>query len=553
MLRNLLPLLILLPLSAACAAPAPAPAPAPASPGAPAKPKVERLVMAVEPPKTENNELRMLNSDNWQLDPAFEYLIGLDPQTGKLAPGLATEWSLDLDAMTYRFKVRPGVKFHKDFGEVTAKDLVASFKELIKEDSLQGSSPFFRQTVKQFEAVNEMEVTYKLTTPTGEFLPSMSQERAGAEIMSAAHLAKNGPATMDSGPIAGTAPYQFAGRSQGAYVRFERAPYQHWRTTPDFSQLEFRFLKEPSTRMAALLTGEAQMAALPSDLQAQATTRPDFTAIGARTPVTRVRVQFDGVYYKDLKELDKGGYVHPNSPLMDVRVRRALSKAINRDEMNKAFFGGKGKPIYNYSFNPNWPGWNADWERRFAAEYGYDLAAAQALLAEAGFGPNNPLKTTMLSMVVQGLAAGPDVAEAIAGYWSKAGIRVDLVTMETASFSPLQRDMKLDNHALIHATSANIWTGTSTHSSGIKATRSGGVGIPAGDRAVTLATSTLDEKKQDEAFRAAGNAWFDGHVDAPLFYLPPEITVNKTIVADYIFPGNVTGNWSHVETIKAAK
>ena len=116
-----------------------------------------------------------------------------------------------------------------------------------------------------------------------------------------------------------------------------------------------------------------------------------------------------------------------------------------------------------------------------------------------------------------------------------------------------QRDVKLDNHALIHATSANIWTGTSTHSSGIKATRSGGVGIPAGDKAVMVATSTLDEKKQDTAFREAGNAWYDGHVDAPLFYLPPEITVNRTIVADYVFPGSVTGNWSHVETIKAAK
>ena len=71
-----------------------------------------------------------------------------------------------------------------------------------------------------------------------------------------------------------------------------------------------------------------------------------------------------------------------------------------------------------------------------------------------------------------------------------------------------------------------------------------------------IATVVMDRppvNAQDTAFREAGNAWYDGHVDAPLFYLPPEITVNRTIVADYTFPGSVTGNWSHVETIKAAR
>ena len=106
-----------------------------------------------------------------------------------------------------------------------------------------------------------------------------------------------------------------------------------------------------------------------------------YKTVTGKVPGFRVFAQFVCCQYKDPKTFD-GGYMDPPGALADPQVRKALSKAVNRDELNKAFFAGHGKPIYNYSFNPSWPGWNPDWEKRFQAEYGYDPQAAQALLAD---------------------------------------------------------------------------------------------------------------------------------------------------------------------------
>ena len=53
--------------------------------------------------------------------------------------------------------------------------------------------------------------------------------------------------------------------------------------------------------------------------------------------------------------------------------------------------------------------------------------------------------------------------------------------------------------------------------------------------------------------RQAGNFWYDGHVEVPLFWLAPEVVVNSTIVGGYDFPGNISGGWTHLENLKAAR
>ncbi len=540
-------------LTAACSTPQAA-APAAGSSTETTAPKVNRVVLAVEPPATESNEPRHHSgTTSWQLDPTFEYLVGLDGQTGKYIPQLATEWSAASDGRSIQFKLRPGVQFHKGYGEVTAEDVKAEWSELVRPDSLAGASSFFKQWVTDIESADGgRTAVFRLKGPTAEFIPSVTQERAGMQVISSAYLKKNGPPTMQGEPYPGTAPFQFKERVQGSFIRFERVPYKHWRATPDFPEVELRFTKEASTRLAGLLAGEVQLADLPQDLQAEAQRRGTYKVIEARAPVARLFVKFFGAYYKDIKDLGKG-YVYPDSPMMDTRVRKALGKAVNRDELNKAFFGGRAKTMYLNNFNPNWPGWNPDWEKRSQAEYGYDVATAKQLLADAGYGPGKPLATTMLVLQVAGLSSGGDIAEAIAAYWRNAGVSVEITPMDTNTSGALTRALKLNNHASITATSANIWTGTSTYASGTKESRSGGIGIIDADNALAEAQGTLDEKKQDEYLRKAGNAWYDGHVDVPLVWLPAGVVANTSVIADYAFPGNVTGLWSHLENIRAAK
>src|SRR5207253_683256 len=142
--------------------------------------------------------------------------------------------------------------FHKGYGQFTAKDVVFSWQDLTKPDSLQVEAPYWKRVVKEIQTVNDYEVVYHLD-PDANFIHGISEAEGGMEIRSKAHYDAKGAPTMQTEPMAGTGPYQFKERSQGEFVRFERVPYDHWRVKPDFPEFEFRWIKEPSTRLAALL------------------------------------------------------------------------------------------------------------------------------------------------------------------------------------------------------------------------------------------------------------------------------------------------------------
>ena len=113
---------------------------------------------------------------------------------------------------------------------------------------------------------------------------------------------------------------------------------------------------------------------------------------------------------------------------MDLRVRKALNKAIDRDALNKAFFGGKGELIYGFNHvSSAFPGFNPAWKERFPSEYGYDVNVAKQLLADAGHGPSNPLKTSLWINPPSSVASAQDMLEAISGFWRAAGVDVESV------------------------------------------------------------------------------------------------------------------------------
>ncbi|HEX3246126.1 MAG TPA: hypothetical protein VHX16_12035, partial [Chloroflexota bacterium] len=66
-------------------------------------------------------------------------------------------------------------------------------------------------------------------------------------------------------------------------------------------------------------------------------------------------------------------------------------------------------------------------------------------------------------------------------------------------------------------------------------------------------TSTLDEQKQDELWRRVGERLFTQYLGINLFWLPAEAVANASIVGDWLYPGAITGTWTHVHNIKAAQ
>lgn len=519
-------------------------------PGSPApaseEPKVRRLVMSVAAPGTESNSPR-LNSvtDMWQIRPMYEHLIGIDPQSGGFVPQLATEWSVEPDGKSFRFKLRRGVQFHGGWGEFTAKDVVHSWQDTIKEDAPGAQNVLLRTIVDQIEVVNEYEVVFHLHRPDVDFESVVSEIRSGLMIMSRDHFDAAGDPTLFAPPIAGTGPYQFKERAQGSFIRFERVPFPHWRGTPDFPEFEFRYQNEASSRLASLLTGEAQITNLPPDLLPQAESQ-GFKIIPGRVQSVRTFISIQCCFV----ETQTGAYpAHPNSPLLDVKVRRALNKAVNRAELNRAFFAGKGEIMYLNHFHPTREGWDPSWVARFEDEYGYEPAKARALLAEVG---QPGLRTSMIIRPLPNFSGAEDVSEAIAGYWRAIGVDVQLLQIDGAEIVAAQRTLKYDNHFLIVGTSAPQTNGFGVYNTSVFGNYLGfqHPDLQAGIKRVQV---ELDAAKRGDLWRQLGNRAYELHPDIPLFWLPAEAVVNPQVVADYVWPGSLTGTWTHPQNIKAAR
>ena len=303
------------PQGATGATSAPAAAPAPAVPQAPAAvvpvaTKVQKVVMGIQTSGREGNKINDSGGapDNWQIRPMLEFLIAVDPKTGKLVPQLATEWALE-EGPSYRFKLREGVQFQQGWGEFTAKDIVFSWKEQTREDATGGDE--LRRTVADIQIVNDHEILIQLNGPDSTFLNLVSELSIDLAVQSKAHFDAGGnPKSLSDPPVAGTGPYQFKKRVQGSSIVYERVPYQHWRVTPDFQEFEFRFQSEASTRLASLLVGETQLTMLQTD-QTQQAMNSDMKLVQGNVPALRVFQSFLCCFQT---QDTASGWRYPDSP-----------------------------------------------------------------------------------------------------------------------------------------------------------------------------------------------------------------------------------------------
>ena len=526
---------------------APTLAPAAATPTeTPKTPKVARLVFGLDLTTETNSPGRASAtfSNTIPLRVMYEYLIGVNDKTGQYEPGLATDWTIGADGTSITFNLRSGVPFHGGYGTFSAADVLWTMEDMTAEDSIHPQKAIFDEVIGSVDILSDTQIRFNMNRPSPEAIDTFSAlSSGGMEIQSKAHFDVNGtvPTIVDD-PIAGTGPYHFKERTQSSFIRFERTPYDHWRIRPDFAEFEWRIIPENSTRLAALLTEEIHIADLPTDLRLDASAF-GMVVVTGQVPTRRMFFSFECCYI----DAETGQYVHPESPLLDVRVRKALNKAINRDELNEALFNGDGQTLILNHIKPTMPTWNDDWDRRYPEEYGFDPAAARALLAEAGYTSSNPLKTSVF--VFSRFPGAEDVIEASAGYWMDIGVDVNLLTIEIAQYNEKRRAFEWDNHINILASSSNPLLGIRVYNS-IAQPRIG-FEDAALDVIFPEIRRTIDKSRQNELFRQWGDRAYELHPNIPLLFIPTEMAVNPDIVAGWSFPGNIGGSWTHIENIKA--
>ena len=520
-------------------------APSGAMPGPAA---VKRLVMAMTAPTEETNAgNRMGGTAAWQLGPMYEWTASVDPETGAYTPMLAEGWTISEKAIKFRF--REGVQFHSGWGDLTAHDFAQSIADALHEDNTNAQ---YKANVAGVEVLNDREAQVNLKRINVTLFRNISQFVGGFEVMSVKNFQEAGEYPgLDDQPIAGTGPYQFVERAEGSYVRFKRVPYEHWRVTPEFEELELRFIGEESTRLAALLTGEIHISPLATDLHETAFSK-GMSSVKGTIPAKRVLFGFLCCFLQD-RTMPELGYVYPDAPMADIRMRRALSKAIDRDVINQALFNGGADNMVVQGYNPRSDGWNPEWPAQYEEHFAYDPDGAMALLADAGYGPNNPYEMGMILLSsYRGLPEGQDVVLAVVDMLQDVGIKVNIESMDSSTQGSRARNLEFDNHLNLRSTSSDLFTNAFIYGSQWSRTPSNFV-TPRLNELHLAARATMNQSEHTKIFREVGDLFVSLNQSIPLLWVPTVVLYNPDVVSEWQFPGSMIALYSHFDGVRAAQ
>lgn len=321
-------------------------------------------------------------------------------------PLLATEWNVSEDGLTYTFKLRQGVKWH-DGEAFDAEDVLFSLRTSQKLHPRNRST--FAQ-ITEFLAPDPHTVVLKLAHPTQFLLRALS---AGETPIVPSHLYKDGddPLTHpnNTAPI-GTGPYVFKEWVRGSHIIFDRNP-DYWDPAfPQIDRLVIRTITDAAARTIAFETGDVDL--------------------GNRTPVP----------YRDLEALEKlphiriepRGYTYspPNIVIVEANlrdgdlaklpVRQAIAHLIDREALAKIVFYNRALP----SASPVVP-YHKDFHLAEPSPYAFDVAAAEALLEQAGYprGANGVRLNLTLDFTSDGQRI---VGEFLRAALARAGIAIEL-------------------------------------------------------------------------------------------------------------------------------
>ncbi|WP_417810931.1 ABC transporter substrate-binding protein [Thalassospira alkalitolerans] len=284
----------------------------------------------------------------------FEGLVAVD-RDGNIAPQLASAWTLSDDGLTYTFTLRPDVTFHNGvaFDSTTAK---FTLDRILSKDSTNGQKALY-SVIDSVDAPDAATLVLHLSKPSSNLIYWLGFPSA---VMVE-------PSTADSNKTAptGTGPFKFDEWRKGDRVLMS-AYDGYWGDKPSLDAITARFISDPQAQAAAILShdvdvfGKFEAPELFNQFQ-------DDDSLSTHVGVGEMEIV--------------AGMNNTRPPFDDIRVRQALMMAVDRNILIQGVESGFGTPIGSH-FSPASP-YYVD----LTGEYGFDIDAAKALLAEAGY-PN---------------------------------------------------------------------------------------------------------------------------------------------------------------------
>ncbi len=341
----------------------------------------------------------------------FDALVRQDASL-RPQPALALSWKPTGDT-TWEIKLRPGVKFH-DGSDFTAEDVVFTYERIPKVPNSPGPYTIYTRSMKSFEIVDPLTLRIHTNGPA----PLLPLDLAALPILSKKAMA--GPAAegktsaeLNAGNgLVGTGPFKFVEWQRGSRIVGERND-AYWGPKPAWKTIILRPLSNNTARVAALLSGDVDL------IEDPPTT--DLAKLKNDPKINLERAVSNRVIYIHLDQHGEPPIGIPDTngknPLLDKRVREALSIAIDRKGIADKIMEGVAVPAGDLLPFP------MGGTRKDTPVDPYDSAKAKKLLADAGYA--NGFSITL------GAPNGRyindlKIAQAVAAMWSRIGVKTEV-------------------------------------------------------------------------------------------------------------------------------
>lgn len=365
-----------------------------------------------------------LSNDANQLDPhvstksqdkilfpwVFNGLVRFKPGSASLdqiEPDLAESWTSSKDGLSWTFKLRKGVKFHAGYGELTADDVVFSLNRSGNKDTSTAYKNY--ASFSSVTAPDKYTVKIVLAEPIPSLL-GMVTNYHGGYIVSKKAVEELGD-NFKTNPI-GTGPFAFEEYQSKRQVTLV-SNKDYFMGAPKIDKIVYRYLPDESSRELAFKNGELDL------------------IYGTREQRWVERIRKDKNVEVDIIGLGELRTLHMNAtkgPLKDVRVRKAVAHAVNRDEM--VAFVGQDVAQRSVSVVPlGYLGNTSD-----VPVFEHNIEKAKTLLKEAGYPDGITLK-----VIITKVASLRVPMEVLQAQLRKAGITLDLEVVEHSAFHKLIR------------------------------------------------------------------------------------------------------------------
>ncbi|MFC4803871.1 nickel ABC transporter substrate-binding protein [Filifactor villosus] len=337
-------------------------------------------------------------------------------ENGQIKPALAESWEISEDGKTYTFKLREGVKF-SDGSPFNAQNAVKNFDTIFAPENRENHAWFaFTNYLESYRAVDDMTFEIKLSTAYSATLYDLAMIRPIRFLADAGFPQDGNTAKEIAAPI-GTGAWVLKEHKKDEYATFVRNEH-YWGEKPAASEVTIKAIPDSETLALQFESGDI-----------------DLIYGNGLISLDRFNVyREDSGYTTDTSEPMSTRMLLMNtgsSKLSDVKVRQALSHAVDKESVAANIFGGVEKAA-DTIFAPNVPNTNVPLEK-----YDYNLEKAEKMLDEAGWvkgadgiREKNGEKLVLYFPYIASKITDKSVGEYVQGEWQKIGVQVDLKALE---------------------------------------------------------------------------------------------------------------------------